>query len=98
MKKILLALWLVGVLFFLFSSVSKAETLQIKESEDVFISISTEEAWMIVAQLKDCSRMTNCRQRCQCQYDNCTSGCGSTDISCVNKCISTWQDCNGGCR
>lgn len=48
-------------------------------------------------QIKDCSKMTNCWNRCQCQYDNCTAACGDTDAKCVNRCIANWQNCREGC-
>jgi hypothetical protein len=47
--------------------------------------------------LKDCSKMTKCFDRCQCQYDNCVAPCGDTDAKCVNKCISDWEKCREGC-
>ena len=48
-------------------------------------------------EIKDCSALTDCHEICQCNYDNCSAGCGPTDAQCVKRCTDTWQDCNDHC-
>lgn len=60
--------------------------------------VETNNAIVIAAtKIKDCSKMTNCWNRCQCQYDNCVAACSDTDAKCVNRCIANWQSCREAC-
>jgi hypothetical protein len=47
---------------------------------------------------KDCSKVQDCKARCQCEYDQCATPCGVYDTECVKACIKSWHTCTDACR
>ena len=47
---------------------------------------------------KDCSKVEDCRTRCQCEYDQCASPCGVYETECVSACIKSANTCKEACK
>jgi hypothetical protein len=47
---------------------------------------------------KDCSKVKDCKGRCQCEYDQCASPCGVYETECVKACIKSLNTCKDACK
>jgi hypothetical protein len=47
---------------------------------------------------KDCSKVKDCKERCQCEYDQCARPCGVYETECVKACIKTLNTCKDACK
>ena len=95
MKKII-ALALVGMGIVVFCVVVQANTSAWLFNQDPQQQGRGDQNIILAA--RDCSQLSDCYQRCQCQYDNCNAGCSNDDAQCINGCIEAWKDCTGACQ